>query len=53
MSSDTIDRETVEQRLRDADSELDSAVEHGKREQELYWLGRKEELKDLLEEFDQ
>lgn len=50
MTRDAISRERLEEKLDNADTELDSAVEHGDREQELYWLGRKEELKELLEQ---
>ena len=51
MSSDVIDRSEVEELLREAEYELDAAVEVGGYEgQAKYWLGRKRALKDVLGE---
>ena len=49
--SNDINRSKVEELLREADRELDAAVEVGGYEgQAKYWLGRKRALKDVLRE---
>lgn len=48
MNVQNVEIEKIKKLLIEAEKELDSAVEHGCREQEMYWLGRKEAYKELL-----
>lgn len=48
-TNSVIDRSVIQEKLREADSELDGAALTGDDDQVMYWLGRKEALKDLLD----
>lgn len=51
--TDTIDREYIEMKRREARSEIDAAIEDSDVEKARYWLGRRRALDNILEELDE